>query len=226
MFLDTSTATFSVLHIIYIYMIEEILKRENPGQLVVSLDNLRTVIHKIQVEAAQDTSLSKMAQVLPTPNHEDRYLTREEAAEFCHVSKIPQKTVMAQITQNDLQGSKRLYNLFDSVFAIGQSAKDEDLRYIKELKVRWGRKTYGENNVIVAKIEKIGSFLQFTEKGNAHEFEHLKQSAEETREEIAKTIEDLRKKGVSYRNIGEQLSMPKSTVESIDKRTRRKKARK
>ena len=161
---------------LFIYMIEEILKRENPGQLVVSLDNLRTVIHKIQVEAAQDTSLSKMAQVLPTPNHEDRYLTREEAAEFCHVSKIPQKTVMAQITQNDLQGSKRLYNLFDSVFAIGQSAKDEDLRYIKE--------------------------------------------------EIAKTIEDLRKKGVSYRSIDEQLSIPKSTVESIDKRTRRKKARK
>lgn len=87
MFLDTSTATFSVLHIIYIYMIEEILKRENPVQLVVSLDDLRTVIHEIQVEAAQDTSLSKMAQVLPTPNHEDRYLTREEAAEFCHVSK-------------------------------------------------------------------------------------------------------------------------------------------
>ena len=76
MFLDTSTATFSVLHIIYIYMIEEILKRENPVQLVVSLDDLRTVIHEIQVEAAQDSSLSKMAQVLPTPNHEDRYLTR------------------------------------------------------------------------------------------------------------------------------------------------------
>ena len=145
---------------------------------------------------------------------------------FMILAHTPKRQLWAQITQNDLQGSKRLYNLFDSVFAIGQSAKDEDLRYIKELKVRWGRKTYGENNVIVAKIEKIGSFLQFTEKGNAHEFEHLKQSAEETREEIAKTIEDLRKKGVSYRSIGEQLSMPKSTVESIDKRTRRKKARK
>lgn len=27
-------------------------------------------------------------------------------------------------------GSKKLYNLFDSVFAIGKSARDESLRYI------------------------------------------------------------------------------------------------
>ena len=73
------------------------------------------------------------------------------------------------ITQNDLAGSKKLYNFFDSVFAIGKSAKDENLRYIKQLKVRYGNFEYGGNNVIVCAIEKADDFLRFVTLGHAAE---------------------------------------------------------
>ena len=82
------------------------------------------------------------------------------------------------ITQNDLAGSKKLYNFFDSVFAIGKSAKDNSVRYIKQLKVRYGNYTYDADNVIVSAIEKIGTFLQFVNIGYAAEKEHLKEQTD------------------------------------------------
>lgn len=68
-------------------MIEEILKRENPVQLVVSLDDLRKVIHEIQSEVPKASTSPFNKDDLHSIMKEERYLTREEAAEFCHVSK-------------------------------------------------------------------------------------------------------------------------------------------
>ena len=70
-------------------------------------------------------------------------------------------TGLSPITSNDLAGSKRLYNFFDSVFVIGKSALDGGLRYVKQLKVRYGTFSYDADNVIVYEIEKTDAFLQF-----------------------------------------------------------------
>lgn len=142
---------------------------------------------------------------------------------FLILAHTPKRPLWAVITQNDLQGSKRLYNLFDSVFAIGQSAKDEELRYIKELKVRWGRKTYGEHNVIVAKIEKPDNFLHFEEIGQAEEAEHLRVAADEQHDAVVATIENLKKEGKSFRDIADQLNIPKSTIAYIYNKKKKKK---
>lgn len=142
---------------------------------------------------------------------------------FLILAHTPKRNLLAKITQNVLAGSKRLYNLFDSVFAIGQSAKDENLRYIKQLKVRWGAKTFGELHVIIAKIEKIDNFLQFVETGFAKEIEHLIQNDEEIKEEINKQIMILRKQGKSLREIAKQTDTPKSTVDDIIKRNEKNK---
>ena len=128
------------------------------------------------------------------------------------LAHTPKRPLWEALNQNHLQGSKRLYNMFDSCFAIGQSAKNEDLRYIKELKVRWGRKTYGENNVIVARIEKTDNFLHFVDEGTANEREHLRESNEPMRDEIAKSIVQLKSEGMSYRKIAEKLNLKKSFV--------------
>ena len=58
------------------------------------------------------------------------------------IAHTPKRSLMSPITQNDLAGSKKLYNFFDSVFAIGQSAKDNCLRYVKQVKVRAGAFKY------------------------------------------------------------------------------------
>lgn len=117
------------------------------------------------------------------------------------------------ITQNDLAGSKKLYNFFDSVFAIGKSAKDENLRYIKQLKVRYGNFEYGGNNVIVCTIEKADDFLRFVTLGHATESTHLKEITEEKRNRMKSDVRSLHSQGMSYREIGEKLGISKTTVE-------------
>lgn len=134
------------------------------------------------------------------------------------LAHTPKRNLWELLNENHLAGSKRLYNMFDSCFAIGKSAQGEELRYIKQLKVRWGKKTYGEGHVLVAQIEKIGAFLQFVDKGFASEYEHLNMSNEEMKEQVSKTVMELKEKGCSYRDIARQLNLKKSTVGNIIKR--------
>ena len=91
------------------------------------------------------------------------------------LAHTPKRSLDCPITSNDLAGSKRLYNFFDSVFAIGKSAKDSGLRYVKQLKVRYGTYSHDAENVIVYEIEKVDAFLQFVHRGYSTEKEHLKQ---------------------------------------------------
>ena len=125
---------------------------------------------------------------------------------------------MSPITQNDLAGSKKLYNFFDSVFAIGQSAKDKRLRYVKQVKVRAGAFKYDSSNVIVYEIEKMGDFLVFEFKEFATEADHLKQKTESERTQQELNVLNLHKQGFSYRNIAEKIGISKSTVNNIVKK--------
>ena len=91
------------------------------------------------------------------------------------IAHTPKRALCSPITRNDLAGSSRLFNFFDSIFAIGQSAKDHDLRYIKQVKVRHGKFEYGPDNVITCEIVKDGCFAHFRELGRCPEREHLKE---------------------------------------------------
>lgn len=71
------------------------------------------------------------------------------------IAHTPKRDLSSAITQNHLAGSKKLYNFFDSVFAIGMSAKDNRLRYVKQVKVRAGAFKYDASNVIVYEVEKV-----------------------------------------------------------------------
>lgn len=59
------------------------------------------------------------------------------------LAHTPKRDMCRPITQNDLAGSKKIFNFLDACFAIGMSAKDEGLRYIKQLKARNGAIEYG-----------------------------------------------------------------------------------
>lgn len=47
------------------------------------------------------------------------------------IAHTPKRNKANPITQNDLAVSKKLYNFFDSVIAIGQSDKDQSIKYVK-----------------------------------------------------------------------------------------------
>lgn len=131
------------------------------------------------------------------------------------IAHTPKRDLSSPITQNHLAGSKKLYNFFDSVFAIGMSAKDNRLRYIKQVKVRAGAFKYDSSNVIVYEIEKSDGFLHFNLIGYASEEEHLRHRESAEVSETQQKVLELSKQGLSCRNIAEQVKLSKSTVNNI-----------
>lgn len=145
-------------------------------------------------------------------------LKRKYGLSILILAHTPKRCLSNPITQNDLAGSKKLYNFFDSVFAIGKSAKDNSVRYIKQLKVRYGNYTYDADNVIVSAIEKIGTFLQFVNIGYAVEREHLKEQSDKDISQLDASIKELSKQGKSVREIASELGISKSKVGRILKK--------
>lgn len=134
------------------------------------------------------------------------------------LAHTPKRSLSSPITQNDLAGSKKLFNFFDSVFAIGKSARDESLRYIKQLKVRAGGFDYDARNVIVSEIVKEGSWLHFSTVGYATEREHLLEEKDSEREQIESRVRELSAEGKSIREIASLVGVSKSRVDRIIKK--------
>lgn len=134
------------------------------------------------------------------------------------LAHTPKRSLYSPITQNDLAGSKKMFNFFDSAFSMGRSAKDENLRYIKQIKVRDGAFTYGADNVIVSEIVKDGSWLHFRTIGYATEREHLKEQTDKDILNFDEKVKELREEGRSLRDIADELGVSKSKIGRILKK--------
>lgn len=123
------------------------------------------------------------------------------------------KTDMSRpISLNDLQGSKMKSNFADAAFSIGRSAKDKNLRYIKQLKCRSSELIYDTDNVAVYEVIKEDSFLQFKFIEYGNEFEHLKQPSENDKAELINKAKDLSAQGRTQREIAKELSLSLGAV--------------
>lgn len=131
------------------------------------------------------------------------------------IAHTPKRSLTSPITQNDLAGSKKLYNFFDSVFAIGKSAKDNRLRYVKQLKVRAGEFRYDSDNVMVYEIDNSDGYVHFVFKEFASEYDHLRQPSEQDSNTQDQNVKELLDKGKSYREIARTLGISKSLVGKI-----------
>ena len=89
---------------------------------------------------------------------------------LAHTPKLP---YTSPFSINDMQGSKMLTNFADNIFAIGASNQAKDLRYLKHLKPRGGEIRYDTSNVILYRVQKSETFLQFEFEGYAGERDHL-----------------------------------------------------
>ncbi len=124
------------------------------------------------------------------------------------IAHTPKRDMTRPITANDLAGSKKLFNFFDSVFAIGRSAQDEHLRYIKQLKCRYGAFTHDSSNVLTCSIERDeDAFLQFKSQGQCSESVHLKTLTDKDRENLDETILTMHREGRTYRQIAAALNV-------------------
>lgn len=133
------------------------------------------------------------------------------------IAHTPKRPLTSPIDQNTLAGSKKLINFFDSAFAIGRSAKDEALRYIKQIKCRYGSFEYGADNVIVADISKENGFLKFNHIGYAKEREHLKEVSEKDESEVDNRVLELHRQGRTQREIGREVGLSVGKVNKIIK---------
>ena len=125
------------------------------------------------------------------------------------IAHTPKRNMSMPITQNDLAGSKKLFNFIDSCFAIGLSAQGGNMRYVKQVKVRNCEMRYGGDNVMVCHIEKVGTMVQFINMGTAPEHDHLRIV---NREEQVQEARLLSASGLSLRDIASRMGVSKSTV--------------
>lgn len=133
------------------------------------------------------------------------------------LAHTPKRNMSKPITQNDLGGSKMLMNFLDSAFAIGCSAKDPIIRYIKQIKVRYAEMKYGEDNVWLCEIDKIRSFLMFRKTRCGMESEHLKKRKNEDKQAVITKIKAMRSAGATLREIADELGMTIATVDRWSK---------
>lgn len=147
-------------------------------------------------------------------------LKRKLGLSILVLAHTPKRPAGTPLTQNDLAGSKRLFNFFDSCFAIGKSSQGEKLRYVKQIKCRATSFTMGADNIEVCEITKRDGFLFFEELFYDYEFSHLDKETSKTnaREVVTGQVMQLKERGLSIRDIASQLKVSKSKVGRIIQR--------
>ena len=130
------------------------------------------------------------------------------------VGHTPKKDAFTPINITHLQGSAQISNALDGCFAIAM-CKDNERRYIIELKQRNVAYLAHADNVIVCDVRKDINFLQFHFIGFDYELNLLKQLTKEEEEAIVEKIMKLKKQGKTFREIANDVPYRKSKVNKI-----------
>jgi hypothetical protein len=128
------------------------------------------------------------------------------------LAHTPKRDSSKPLGRNDLQGSKMLINFCDSSFAIGESAREAGLRYLKQIKARNTEIVYNSDNVLLARVSKDANFLGFQFRGTGNEYEHLKAQTDIDRNEMQRKAREMHDRGMKYSEISEVLGVSKMTI--------------
>jgi len=169
------------------------------GTKILIVDNLTYL--KSGTETAKD-ALPLMKQL--------KELKRKFNLSILALAHTPKRDLSKPITRNDLQGSKMLINFCDSSFTIGESTRDKNCRYLKQIKARNTEIIYDTNNVVLCQVCKPDNFLMFEFTGYGTEKEHLKTITD--REERKEKAKELHEAGKSLRDIAIELGISHQQV--------------
>ncbi|MBP3257802.1 MAG: AAA family ATPase [Bacteroidales bacterium] len=128
------------------------------------------------------------------------------------VAHTPKRDMSRPLTEYDLAGSSKLINFFDAAIAIGRSAKDSELRYLKQVKTRTGAELYGADNVMVCRLEQTNGFTHFEFIECGKEREHLREDNFDMEMEEINQIVSLCGQKKSQRQIGEETGLSAATI--------------
>ncbi len=157
------------------------------------------------------TETEKSKSALPLMKRLNR-MKKQHGLSLLVLAHTPKRNQSQPLTINDMAGSKNLMNFCDSAFAIGESAKDPNLRYLKQIKSRNAVKEFNAENVAVYEITKRENFLAFTLVHTSCEREHLKQYTEDDRTAFKDKAIELSRSGKSQREIANELNIAVGTV--------------
>jgi len=148
--------------------------------------NVKTLIIDNITYLKDETENARKA--LPLMKHLKRIKVKHNLS-LLVLAHCPKRNFQNPLTKNDLQGSSMLMTFCDSAFAVGESAFDKSLRYLKQIKVRNGEFLYDSENVLVCEVHKPHNFLRFDFVNFASEKDHLKERPEKEKSELEKEIE-------------------------------------
>nr|WP_321222218.1 AAA family ATPase [uncultured Psychroserpens sp.] len=141
-----------------------------------------------------------------------KQLNRAYGISILVLAHTPKRNSANPLTKNDLAGSKMLMNFCDSAFAIGESASEPDIRYLKQIKQRNTEKIYNDNNVVMTRIAQPLNFLKFEFIGFGNETEHLRKIEMNDIEDRDVRIHELKEKGLPNTEIAKELGISEGTV--------------
>lgn len=128
------------------------------------------------------------------------------------IAHTPKRNLFAPISRNDIQGSKSFINLIDSCFAVGESQKDPSVKYLKQIKVRYGAFEFPSEKVLVCKIGKDTNFSSFQFLEFSNESDHLKQVTLTDRSQMKSKAFELKEEGHSNVKIAQELGVSEGAV--------------
>ena len=140
------------------------------------------------------------------------YLKRLYGLTLVIVGHSPKREPRTPMTQNDLAGSAKLMNFFDAGIAIGRSAQDNLLRYVKQVKVRTGAFQYDSDNVILYRLQQVQGYTQFVFQDYVKEADHLRPKNEFTEAEDLQELIDLEAQQKTVRQMADITGFPPTTV--------------
>jgi len=103
-------------------------------------------------------------------------------------------------------------NFFDAGIAIGRSAQDNLLRYVKQVKVRTGAFQYDSDNVILYRLQQVQGYTQFVFQDYVKEADHLRPKNEFTEAEDLQELIDLEAQQKTVRQMADITGFPPTTV--------------
>lgn len=172
------------------------------GATVVVIDNMTALI-------STDTDSAKTAKPLMDRLNQ----LKKELGITILVLEHTRKTDFGRpISLNDMQGSKMKGNFADAAFTIGRSAKDKNLRYVKQLKCRSAEVEYDADNVLLYEVAKDSNFLSFKPLGFSTEYEQLQQPSDDDKTARIEKAKALKTQGLSQRAIAKELGVSEGAV--------------
>lgn len=169
------------------------------GAKVLFIDNLTYVCLDAEKGATAGAFMTKLV-----------YLKKKYGLSVLVIAHTPKRNDYDPITLNDLAGSKKLSNFFDSAIAIGKVVGEPNRRYIKQIKGRVGALTHDASRVMLCEIENTSNFTRFRHFADVAEKTLL--SVKEDRQDKRAQALDLYRQGMKIKDIADEIKVPAPTI--------------